>query len=473
MTSINSDMNKMTFDEITAFLNSGQYISVSKKKSLQNKLASMKIDKNFKNVKTKIKPIDDFPCLNQIKPIIANKSENLNFSKVLYDTNIDKKPNNLVQDKNLILSFNDIKSMYDDCAIYRIRLTYLNLNQMINILDEIEKIYPFKGDQFKYIFNYQDLRFKENKMRTCLKIYIVFDLFVNLLANIKNQKNSLEIKKKYNQFENVKNLLVDGFAKYLVHYLEITELFKTWFEKNDVATLSAIKNNINTLNKYIVSDMDPHTSFDYDVYLSTVNKPMVLKGISGCIYLSCQEPISLSLQNKTFDYETLIYLTEKDLLLLFQKQKFYQDHFIKIYLKNYENIINIHYSFQEKVPNVESEIQITDLPTDAHILTSLINQCKSSQMNYIFPTIKQNKIKQQNKKDWNRKIARDDLYKLSIDEYEKLPEIWRSSYSYMESCTNGFTVDYLFNQLLENDRHDIIKQNMFDSFNKLTIENSR
>lgn len=53
-------------------------------------------------------------------------------------------------------------------------------------------------------------------------------------------------------------------------------------------------------------------------------------------------------------------------------------------------------------------------------------------------------------------------------EYQYLDPTWKKQYSYDDTSKNGFTIDYLFNELLKNDIDNlVINEDMFPSFCKL------
>lgn len=74
---------------------------------------------------------------------------------------------------------------------------------------------------------------------------------------------------------------------------------------------------------------------------------------------------------------------------------------------------------------------------------------------------------------WVNKVCTNELYKITEDEYVRLPNVIKQRYKYDDINKNGFFVDYLFNELITSTSNTgIIKSDMIKSFLKLVIQTS-
>lgn len=519
----NSNQNafkNMTQQEIITYLNSGNYIPESTKKMLQEKL---KVESNnYYNNKYSVldnplftetyptqKKLHSFDKINNeefpslINQNHNNKNSNIDFIKIVEQKNIAKDEiNSLFDDDKLILSFNDFKSLYDYCAIYRIRLQYLILNKKIQILTSIENIDANKGKLFKLKFKFNNMVLQESKLKNCLMIYMELEKIKSI--NMFQSENKLETK----IYE-----LIGNDSKYLPLLDEIMANINILDEKNK----SIFYDNVTNLMNKIVNDNDPHIDCDYSITLiekneakmfsnkniiNFANYSFVLNGLSDFVYCSCDQPIDLSTKNKIFDPVTLGYITEKWLMAFFNKKKnksydpislqhfcdewmtFYLakkeknigNHFVKLYSPIFnQHSMNIYYFLNETIPKPKISVKIIDLPSNASKITSMLfnHKLKKNNNRLIIITPKNNKTK------WLNCRTKNDLYKQTQDEYnfferkyEYVKPIQKKNYSYEDSDKNIFVVDHLFNELLKNDVHDIVKPEMLESFRKLAKQNS-
>jgi hypothetical protein len=433
----------MTGAEIIAYLNSGQYISSNTRKQLEEKLnterktnrfSPMKeffalinpnsVNNNTKpknNKKIKIENTEEaFPSLQQSIP--ANIPQpTINFANIINPTNpINTQSSEnipLFVDDNLVLRYDDLQKIYDDCALYRIRLDFLSLNRKIRCLDILEISNKTKAKFFKETFDYKNMVEQEKKMRKCIDICIgleflktqfkncglgaIVELCNNTVSgkeNFKQQniiKSCCETKNIFVKEMTLVNKFNDEYGKYSDEIKEIFQYANNIVDKiansnsEDISTItkkiSLIYCRLDDILTNIIKDNDPHIDCDYHITLksSPTNPtelarrgPIILEGLSTWTYVSCNEPVDLSLNDKLLDIDLdkdcLNYISEDELDNFFNERIKHDTNFIYLYPKDHiQYCICIYYN-TEKIPKAKVTVKITDLPNGSSTFTSIL-----------------------------------------------------------------------------------------------------
>jgi hypothetical protein len=450
-------------------------------------------------------PIDisnstDFPSLDN--KITHNRQPKINYYSISNQETIETQKRSLFTNGFLLLSFNEIQKMYNSYAIFRIRLHYVVLNRKINILDTIDREFPDKGKYFKEVFGYNDLILSVKRMEICIMVWMLFNDFnllnekntitkylekcntilkTNNLEKIKNDYIYEEIKSLHIRCENIINLMSNCLQKYLSVFRDLSEF--TQIILNDIFTLKnishlmekmvTIRRKIMDINHQIIMDNDPHIECDYYVQLSAKHKFNIIRmlAISSLVFIRCDSPIDLSTKNKKIDPKELYDITEEKLRNYFNKRINSDDYYINLDMRFCTSpfpkirYLNIYYCIDEEIPNEKIFVKITDLPKNVHVLASVLYNRKLEKKIDVPPIPKKNKL-------WLNDRSQ---VPLSVEEYETLDPQIKKYYKREDTSKNIFTVDYLFNSLITEDRNNnntFIKPIMLDSFRDLAIQTS-
>ncbi len=476
----------MTFDEINKLLNSDIYIPKKYKDILQKKVNEKKDIKN-----------EDYPSL--IKETKYLRS--IDYSKLIekYDNNIITNP--LVINNKINIPFDEIKRIYDEFAIYRIKMQYMILNNKIFVLDCINFLNKDRGKEFFKYFNYDSLLKKETIMKTCLKIYLYIYHLIHSINILIDKFRQLRYKKDNNQIikqedcnfnidiENLLeselfiNLFVGTYNKYLDELYEIITFIKNKITK--IKNYIIMEINIDEIDNIILEcqsqlltvelfidkiifDVDPHIRCEYDILLGEFeNNHKIRKlGIFTYTYLSCENGLDLSLDNNTYDDDLLNHITPNELNdLLDYRNKKNSDCYFKLYTKQLGQLKNIfHYHIDEDIEIGNAKLVISNLPKD-YLFHSSIDIDNDFKM--IFP----NKFNK-----WLNKIELIDgniNFNNSDDDTDYIDDFNDDSEQNNIMIKNALIVDHLFNSLLKQDyKSRLIKQDMLDSFRYLAYKTS-
>ena len=477
------DIDKMSFDEINKLLNSGIYIPNKYKDILQKK-----INEN-KDVH-----LEDFPSL--IKETKYLRS--IDFSKLIEkhnDYNIISVP--LVVNNEIVIPFDEIKKIYDEFAIYRIKMQYMILNNKIFTLECINFLNKDRGKEFFKYFNYESLLKKETIMKTCLEIYFSMHHIIQYINIIIDKFRQLRYKKDNNQVIKQEdcnfntdiekllesdifiNLFVGTYSKYVneldgiitfiknkiikIKNYSITEINIAEFDNIILECQTQLLTVESFINK-IIFDNDPHIRCEYDIVLGEFENNQKIKklGIFTYTYLSCETNLDLSLDNNTYDDNLLIHITPEELDDLFNyRNKNNSDCYFKIYTKQLGQSKNVfHYKIDEDIEIGNAKLVISNLPKD-YLFHSSIDIDNDSKM--IFPN---RFIKWLNKSE-----LMDIKFVNDFEDDTDFDDDSQQENNYM--IKNALIVDRLFNSLLEQDPDSrIIKPNMLDSFRHLAYKTS-
>ncbi len=498
------DMDPM---EIISYLASGIYIPSRTKKILEDKLAdarkSRKVNpmdefisliapKNINKKKKKVSLQEEyFPKLGKKNNILNNQNEPaIKLSDKLNNlsmTKDDKKKSLFFQD-SLLLSFNDIQTMYDYYAVYRIKLYYMILDRNIDIIDIIDQVDVNRSNYLKKKYNYDNWILMAEKMHKCITLLIKYGQIINCMIIVQkllvNSIDALEnnrplILSNTNRLYISAQNIYDQIKKYndhnIVHLIEYISSILDNFYTFDLEKMVHYNENIiikmdeleKEYNKY-VQDTDPHIPCQYYIHLqdNDSKNPISIVGLKNVIYLSCQSSIDLDREKHIFNKNNVGNFSNEELDSYFTAvQKKNDMHFINIYLSNYYcPCIEIKYTLGENIPSENIIVSIMDLPKNAKVVYSILKNIKCDiNQKLSIPIFQKSKY-------WLNKMENE---KLSEQEYQHLSNSLTEKYSVDDTSTNRFVVDYIFDQLLQVDSENLlINPQMIDSFKNLACKKS-
>lgn len=447
-----------------------------------------------------------------------NTSKILNYrglTKGLKESNSTITNNGIFVDNKISISFNDIKEMYAFYADYRIKLQYILLNRQKNILETINSLDNKKGELFKMRFNYNEIVSNEFKFRKCIKLCMVYQNLIELyklvlrlfdllkvmtidnginvivmlnVSDLPIEKKKLffeskqKIERHFIQTKNILNLLDGNFEKYkptinqFLDYIDNTiKQFSTLSREETVVLSSKTSGMFGQVNDYlrqIINDFDPHTNCEYYVSIDLENSnPINPVGIRYCTYIKCDSEINLTIKNKKIDRNVLENISQEELEKLFTHVKrTNDDDFIRIYHSEPQMcpIININFFVENKIPLSGVSVDITNLPKNASILASIINNYQ--QYNKYDDEIIPVPLYSNNMFET---YVNNILSDMTDDEYNNLNHFLKVKYDKEDTNNTKFIVDYLFEELVDSSQEsNIIKPEMFESFARLVQSNS-
>lgn len=429
----------MSTAEIVIYLNSGCYVPKATRQMLENKI---KTDRKFTPLEeffaligpgpaptsstTSSKPTEAFPELQKTNTLPISDAFQLDYSSVKNEIKAIRPTD------NIIISYQHIQKMQQDCAIYRIRLQYLVLNKKINLLNNLTLIYPTRGKKFKEHFGYADMVKELYLLKNCISIHTE-------LRALESKKLSEE------KYTYLKKLLDGGLKKYRC-FIGLDQMI-----------------NCDKLMMRVIDFCDPNIECDYHITLNpkdSKENPIIMRGLSTSIYLSCDDEINLLTKSGTgkMNHPNILKcITIKELEKYFGKKKVRNDGNI-LYLYSQNSPVYIHY-----YQNIF--VGIVDLPVGMSILSSM-----SPTVPLIKPTVPIPSARLDSNTEWFN--IRHKLYRLTEQEYEELDPEWKQYYTLDDTGKNSFKVNYLFYELLKNDNMQLVESSMLDSFKKLALDTS-
>lgn len=567
MATVSKNPMEMTTPQIIAYLNSGKYIPSSIRKLLEEKVEE---DRKV----NKLKGLDEFFAL--VAPKTMNKQDmpkeikeeypelvkynssapknNVSFSYAsIVNNQFDalkkfKKP--LFVGDYLVLDYSDIEKMYQDFAIYRLRMAYLLCNRKIKLIEELEmananiihnlkkEIKKLESSEPNIIVNepdiqtlisqklkmmkelehlnqnkintlkeeldYDNLIIQEQKLKKChnaytklANFYSVFNMHDGLLAILNkainllnhgyaNKKNFIkpeieELESYFQKFADLEEELYGSLFQYRNVVKEGKELFQKVVESIQTYDLETLNKEsvsasqfIDKLEKSIyqlVEEHDNHLPCEYYVRLQSSNdEPIILLGLSTSFYLSCDEDFALTMEKYFLNPNLLIHLSVDNILQTLNKPFKKKDcYFIHMYrTSSLPSELRINFYFEEKLPKPMVTVKINHLPKDHKYLSCIIGTCQTDTKPVLFkaPILRPYRY-------WLHKKSENCLYQLDEDDYHKLDSYWQDNYTLDDTRRYIFAIEYLFNDLLENDENSIlISPNMDKSFRKLAYQTS-
>lgn len=432
-------INHLSGSEILSLLNSGQYISSSTKKQLEEQLEEHKqigfvngIDEFFSMVaphsnKRPKKQIMNFPSISQKSAPKSKKNlDNKHIGKMNFVKLIEKLDNEQqIEDKQkidekvvntdtLLLSFNDIRKIYDMFSIHRIKMAYLICCRKIYLFDKFKQ--TNKQKWFDKFYDKSLLVAADKiKFEKCIEIYTIF----RRILNNRKCKNNEETQTKYirQQIIILKSLFVGFYEKYL-------EMINTISSEDIKIELDGIEN----LLQKILTDVDPHIECQYYVRIKTSNSQISPHKIVNLFEISFNDEINVNFVDPVLEPKTNLE-NDIDSLIKFHNNYTSKDNFIKITSKKFN--MTIVYSLDTEIPSAKSYVKIQDLPSGYKYICSIIH-------NSTF---------------------------LNLEDTEIIVSSSISVNNWMEKDSNKFVVDFLFKKLLDKgSASGIITNQMKESF---------
>lgn len=526
MSNIAKNPTEMTTGQIVAYLNSGKYIPSTIRKLLEEKVEQDKkvnklsgIDEFFAmispnakinnkdskhNNSNKKEDVVEYPELVNATHISSQNQASLNFASIVNIQNNGKKKfkKPLFVDKHLILEYSDIDTMYNKFAIYRIKMSYLLCVQKIKLIEELQKTKYIEANILKNELDYDMLIDKEKELKQCLDIYItlnnyhemfnkqtglllILDKMINMFDDslkLKEIKDDLkELNNYYQKFDTIEEKLVNHFQKYTNIIAEGSKLFKKIVSElftYDTDTLNVQITNItkflNRLEKTIyeiVQVNDTHLVCEYYVYLQSSNdESIILSGLATSFYLSCDEEINMHVNKYLLNPNIYKNMLVSDILNMLDKQ-FKDDtyYFLNLYEQKYTTPLRINFYFNEEITKTMVTLKINNLPKNSKYLSCMMRNYKMDKkitVPKVTPIINPYKY-------WLGVKSHNPLYQIDEDDYNTLDEDLSTRYTRDDTDKNIFTIEYLFNDLMNNDvDNSLILPNMVESFKKLAYHTS-
>nr|URM62306.1 hypothetical protein [Mimivirus sp.] len=401
-------------------------------------------------------------------------------------------------DGKLVVSYHDLTQIYQLFTIYRIRMQYLILNRKIHVLNSMHFINPIKANKFKQIFAYDEMCKQEQNMKNCInmcmdlnqllecyKLCIEFLILVRRTSKYTDEyKNSLnKFMSKYHKIQDLGIYFNDQSENIYINYqdtiIKLVDQMKYVYEKYTLidqqealilsSKISVMYFEVDKLMNDILSNNDVNIDCEYYIIITDdINNPIKPYAIRNFTYIYCNDDITLSTMNINIDDSRLNSMTIQDYDNIFnQIDRNNDDDFIRIYKNDNGSFgcINFNFDLQYPVSGSNIKIEISDLPINTFVSTSIIhNEFIESDNVGVSPTCSR-------KYNWINHTAYDEHDKMTLSEYESLNNIIKFNKNQFDTDTIPFVMEYIFENLVGSG-HDIINQNMYNSFVSLAQQTS-
>jgi len=425
-------MNHHTEEDIKKILNSGVFMTSTKRKLLQDRLEFLR--KNNVNVKVPTKlDIKDFPMVGPTLVESTQKTLELNYSNIISDNQSPTKNQNIID-----IDYQEVIDLFDYFAIYRLKLYQNTLRQKIHLLNEIQKNKNPLGNQFKLLFEYEKMVNNEKIISTCI-------LICTGLYHL-SQKNDLYINNE------IKKLLND--------LTELEPNIKQYIEKFEIDNLIEIFQN-NLINYFDLK----YSTQKVEYLVNIIRGKMIPIAVYSTYIVDCNDEINCSSEYDIYEKYFLKNITSEQLHKIFNQ---------KLDIADYNNLFLISINGRDFYVRYEADshhkkVQIINNGVYVPCLVSYVSEIKTNQKDqhiYNFPKI--------NKKIFNNWLRRkiNDLYYIDEQEYQNLDQSLQNAYSLEETHQNIFYIDYIFNHISQQ-YPSICRPQMLSSFKQLAFETSR
>ncbi|AUV58333.1 hypothetical protein [Bandra megavirus] len=401
-------------------------------------------------------------------------------------------------DGKLVVSYHDLTQIYQLFTIYRIKMQYLILNRKIHVLNSMHFINPIKANKFKQIFAYDEMCKQEQNMKNCInicmdlnqllecyKLCIEFLILVRRTSKYTDEyKNSLnKFISKYHKIQDLGIYFNDQSENMYINYqdtiIKLVDQMKYVYEKYTLinqqealilsSKISVMYFEVDKLMNDILSNNDVNIDCEYYIIITDdINNPIKPYAIRNFTYIYCNDDVTLSTMNINIDDSRLNSMTVQDYENIFnQIDRNNDDDFIRIYKNDNGSFgcINFNFDLQYPISGSNIKIEISDLPINTFVSTSIIhNEFIELDNVGVSPTYSR-------KYNWINHTAYDEHDKMTLSEYESLNNIIKFNKSQFDTDTIPFVMEYLFENLVGSG-HDIINQNMYDSFVSLAQQTS-
>jgi hypothetical protein len=522
----NDDINNMSVTEINRILKSKVYLPTDYKKKLMDKLSKLgtsETENNFfeqsfiknnspvmtnLNSSQKINK-NDFPEIGQLSKELSHvlnykpeqfhnsDKEKLHPTKnTLYSDVTNNDESSLskfyLQGNQLVINFNDILDIYENCNIYLTKLHHMELNNKIHVLNSLRIA---KNDRWKIIHNYFGYDFlleKEEQVKKyldfCASLVILFEYFTKITnnnINEENYKNFVNLMDMYNdiinKFGNDDMLWNNKFSHFKNIFNSIHMNF--WNDKNSHNTVTReletlVKQFCNSTTYIGVQYFNTNNNV-YNVAMTVIDGNIVLVpyGVSNSLsFISFDDVFDISVSNlciNDFDLQTI---NEYEIESIFRSVGNDPMNFIHVTVNDYQNkSIDVKLEYDIDIELVKDDknnpidIEFINVPKTSHILISMIKDDIKIDDNLKIPKINHPKCLP----TWLKSRCDNYRYPLSNETYNKLDKKMMNTYSRQTTDTNLFFIDYLFNELTINDPAcSVIDKSMQNSFRILAAETS-
>jgi len=288
-------INILTITEIEEILSSKKFISSIKRNALEARLVDLQKEENEK-----------FPTLIKETTQIENNIKN--FSSIINET--------ISQQNNTItLNFDEIKRLYHYYSIYRIKLLHVTLKNKIFMLNSMVYVKNPYASLFKSYFEYDKMMHQENNFNACLNICSGLSYIEDTLKYISN-KQIFEIK-----YLKIKEININKLEPIFVdQFVDITNKLLLLKDNNDKLMVDKIiddiKMKIDALEKNMIDYCNPSLNCEYLVEIDCSGNIMPI-GIYNNHYIDCDEYIDKHYSFYDYQSKKLKSMKIDDLILLF------------------------------------------------------------------------------------------------------------------------------------------------------------
>lgn len=473
------------FNILDSFFNKKEKIEVKEIPDIQDVLKDVikDVQKNTlpskeNNLSTEFSIEASFPAFG--KKFIKN-AQVLDFKTIGKAENQILNENQIFTGNIFFFSYQNILKLYNQFAIYRIKLQYMVLNRKIHLLDSLNFCNK-NALTFKKFLNYDKIIEDEIRLKKCIYFCMLLQNipryfeYLNCYFLINESEKSLEFKRLATECYQNLTLLTKCIEPNLVFYLNCLKKVLDFIQQlnNNIDNKAELQKIFFGTKKYleifnfvldkVIQDHDPHIDCEYYCFAYIDQNgfiKLVAEGLSSTMCFWCENQIDLLTKNKYIDNDILEQMTLEDVQNIFNKKKKYKNYnFIKINsAKDYKKI-NINYYFNQNFNTIfiDPEIKIKDLPENYTFFASVIknyNCCNFTDTSYLNTPIIQN---------WLKNKTNNYLHKITEKEYEELNTILKNKYNYEDTSQNIFTLDYLFLKMLDIDTFNLIRKDMINQF---------
>lgn len=434
---MNNAIDNLTVDEIRNILNSGIFLTSTKRKVFQDRLEFLSRQSSFSNNKnpkviqqnnSKGLTTREFPELVSQSKKQQNKTQIMDYSDLLQGT-VTPEVSNIIN-----INYDDVVELFHYFAEYRIKLYLVTLRYKISLLKSV-------NDPLKNCFEYDKLVKQENIIHNCI-------LICTCLDNIMNNRNDASIMTTLNNLLSNFRCLVPELPDYANN---------PQYSKAEVA--KSIENfnsdrEYEKLQKELIKHFDPKIKCEY---LVNINQgKLIPTAIYSSHIVDCDEEIS-HVQEFPKNKNSV---NDKGYL----QQKFNEMYDVDNYNNFFSLSINDRNFYVRYEMDTQKNIRIMKNGVEVSCLTSYI----ATQNNSDNITIPKHRNFINN---WlKNKVG--EVYHLDAEDYEYLDDEIRNAYSLEETQQNIFYVDYMFDYLSKK-YPLIINPLMLQSFKELAFESSR
>jgi len=340
--------------------------------------------------------------------------------------------------KSININYSDITNMISSAALLRIKTYYRELGHRIKILDTIRLLRHRDMQNIHKHFKYEELVQHERRLNECICSCEKMEIILASLRKIHKAGNfsTTDLAQKKIFVSYVKEALLNYETELCCIERDIDSIVGN----PDAAVIENCIVKVQSVLKKFIRENDPQINCEYYVALhNTVATPtdytLVLTGISKY----CYEDINFGPNFYDVSDKFLQHVTIDQLEKLFDRKyaSDWDDYFV---LCHSDSKIRINYTIGDKQMIRTGDLNIRDLPADVKVFSTLVFN-----------------------------VSNDSVY-LPRNE-KKYISNWH--YQQNDGVQNKDFVNAVFDELMTNDKHGILKPHMQKSFRVLASKTSR